>query len=273
MNRVELMAEHTSSVLGGKGSGKTTFLIFKGVEMALSGDKVVLVDAGGVINSDKLKSYGAGIEKYITLVTIKKDGLEALLNDFDELKRLMKIMYGKSNKLTILRLELTSSESKDFFNLMAPYIMKLKNSVLMVDEAQEVLPQSYADTYSQELERLIRVGRNYNVKIYLASQRPQFLSKKVMALSDVFYFGHIDYYLDARICSEIVGLEHSKSRNNLRRCLKKLETGRFYRVWNSEVEPVKINIKKIKTETITAGRRAEWINELNEDKDGEINEQ
>ena len=172
-------------------------------------------------------------------------------------------MLGNATKLTILRLELTSQETKYFFELVSEYLLRYKNLIILIDEAQEVLPQTGRENYSQELERLIRVGRNYNTIIFLASQRPQFLNKKVMALSDIFYFGNIQYYLDARICSEILGIVTTKDKNNLRRGLKSIKLGKFYRIKEGRVEIIAYNLQSGKVEMQNT-KQITWLGENNE---------
>ncbi len=256
----ELIEEHTQTILGGKGSGKTTLLIYKGVELSPTERKVLLIDCGGVITKTKLSQFPTEIRDKIRLVSLQKKGLSRIVESKKQLLTLLKLLLGNNEKLTILRLELTASESWVFFQLVSEYLLKLKNLVVMIDEAQEVLPQAGSGNYSQELERLIRVGRNYNTVVYLSSQRPQYLNKKVMALSDIFYFGHMDYYLDSRICSEILGIVATKDRNNLRRSLKSIKLGKFYVVKDGKISLVKYDIKTGKEEVVIT-KPVTWLGE------------
>ncbi len=254
----ELINEHTQTILGGKGSGKTTLLIYKGVDLIHNSRKVVLIDCGGVITKTKLSQYPEQIKAKIRLMGLQRKGLEAILGSKKQLKFLLTGLLSNDRKLTILRLELTSQESRYFFDCVSEYLLRYKNLIILIDESQEVLPQNGRENYSQELERLVRVGRNYNTVIFLASQRPQFLNKKVMALSDIFYFGNIQYYLDSRICAEILGVSLTKDKNNLRRGLKSLKLGKFYRIKEGRIEIINYDISSGKEQT-TSTKDITWL--------------
>jgi len=262
----ELLERHTHGLLGGKGSGKTTFLLMKAVESISDKQKVVLIDCGGVINQEKVD--GCGVENHINLMVLKKKGLEAMLAGKTAYRTLLNHLTENRKKVTVLRLELTALESRDFFNAVSPILLKLRNIVLLVDEAEEVLPQQGRETYSSELERLIRIGRNYNIVVFLATHRAQDLNKRVLALADVYYFGKITHYLDARICAEITGIDSTKARLNFRNSIKNLKVGNFYEVFGSDVSLLKYNLENKKLERIF-GRPTQWKNII--DEGGKIN--
>lgn len=255
----ELMSAHTQAVLGGKGSGKSTFLILSGIELLEDKNKSILFDVGGIITQDKLKQIK--VKDKINLMSISKSGLNNIKEHKEALKKSLQLIVDNRGILTIVRMELTAQESKEFFNIIIPFLMEIKNLNILIDEAQEVLPQNTKNSYSEELERMIRIGRNMNIKIFLATQRPQYLNKRALALCDIYYFGRIEYYLDARVCSEIIGIDGTKSRRNFRYSLKKLKVGNFYEIERDNATLIKYNLETQKLNNVF-GRPTEWQKEM-----------
>ena len=249
----ELLDQHTISVLGGKGSGKTTFLVLEGIRRAYE-KKSLLIDCGGIITLKKLKSLGVANKVRLLAVTQK---LVLQLEDRKNLKEFFKFLFRDRRVLFVLRLELTATQSGQFFNLICPDLSQLKNIVLLIDESQEVLPQ-LGRGYSPELEKLVRLGRNFNITIYLGSQRPQSLDKKVLGLVDMHYFGKMTYYRDINILSEILGLGGAKIKSEFQRSIKRLNTGVFFEIFQENVSTVKYDIQKRELETIM-NRPSAWV--------------
>jgi len=257
MKPEELLSNHTIALMGGKGSGKTTFLVLEGLKQAIN-NKTILIDCAGIISTEKLALVG--IKTKIRLIPITAKNLLSLENK-KNLKRFLKFIYKGVNTLTILRLELTSKESADFFNIVSPYFLKVGNLNLLIDESQEVLPQNTLATYSSELERLIRIGRNYHVRVFLASHRPQYVNKRVLGLVDTFYFGRLTYMNDIKVLADIIGLSGAETIRKFTRSIKALKTGVFYHIENDKISVEKYNLEFGDIEEFK-GKVAEWQKQL-----------
>ena len=113
----ELISKHTQAVLGGKGSGKTTFLVLEAQQLMEEKRKVILIDCGGVINKQKLEA--SGLKTGFKLFRVDKSLLDKCKDNEEHLKLLLGLMLKTPSKITVIRLELTSMEQAEYFDLIS----------------------------------------------------------------------------------------------------------------------------------------------------------
>jgi len=170
--KIENATQRTICVLGQKGTGKTQTL------------KLIAYS---------LLSYDAGVYVFDLLNIIRIDGYRKIVvnkKDYDK-GQMLATMMNSNKKMRVvigfegfLQGELTTFIS-DVFARWKP-----NNSIIIIDEIHEILPESVlGGEYSFEAERAIRHWRNAkddsgNCGFVFSSQRPQFVSKKILSLCD-----------------------------------------------------------------------------------------
>ena len=174
---------HTVTIMGSKGQGKTRLLM----AMAYTDN-----------NRLKIVWDTVGIMENLPSVRIEA---KSLIKNIEHLeKNLIEIIpfaVQKNIPLVIDCSGLKKSELVEFADLFSEYLMLNKiECSLYIDEVGDYIPQNHMG-YSERLEQLIRVGRNYNISpVVLITQRPQKASKDCLALSDVYVTFQLNFSLD-----------------------------------------------------------------------------
>lgn len=75
--------------------------------------------------------------------------------------------------------------------------------MIIVDEVHFIAPQM-GGTRSHNFLRFAKTCRNYNTGLIVTSQRPQSVSKEVLALCDIYIIGRVIYPLDRKICMDLI---------------------------------------------------------------------
>jgi hypothetical protein len=80
-----------------------------------------------------------------------------------------------------------------------------KNCLIFADEVQDICPEKGMGlTFSEEFERAVRHWRNDNVGFIIATQRPAFTSKRVLALTDLLIVGAVTWPNDKKVLEELI---------------------------------------------------------------------
>lgn len=128
--------------------------------------------------------------------------------DANKIKKLVSILREK--KKVILHLEnFLVSELVEIVNNLSKALLAYKwdNLMVIIDEVGDYIPQDKNAGYAQELERLIRIGRNYGItKMVLITQRLTKPNKEALALSESFIIFKTTYHLDTERLRELFGL-------------------------------------------------------------------
>lgn len=247
-----LSSAYTVAIVGNKGSGKTVLLEHLAMKFYERGDDVVYIDAvGASFEHAKSGTLDDTLFNWINIDISKID--EDVLKKY--IARLIKV--DSINAFNLMYL--TQKEKVDVADKLFRILQKIKNYVLIIDEIQELTPQLRGH-YSQETERIIRVGRNFGIKpVIFSSQRPQTVSKQVLALSDVFIIKKIDYYRDANVLGEIVGVSGKNNLVKFRRQLKNLKVNESYIVSSNSAEKVFFDLETKKFYLPVARRPVSWF--------------
>ena len=210
----EILSYNTLTIAGLKGTGKTFAL-----SILANADKrkSIILDTLGVITKNKL------IKKAIYIKITKNDlelkKLAKALNN--ALKNYEKVVFDLS---FLIPKELV--QFSDYLSLLLSIKKEDVKISLYIDEIAEYLPQTRAPTYSYELERVVRVGRNFGIEtIIMTTQRLQKASKDVLALSEAFIFFKIIYDIDRKLIRELIN-EEKEFFESLENDLMKLEKGK-----------------------------------------------
>ncbi len=253
IEKMGLTESFTVAIVGNKGSGKTVLLEKLATDFFESGRDVIYIDVIGATfehakNHEVDDSYFNWVN--VDIAKVEEDVLKKYI------AKVIKVDHINAFNLMML----TQREKVEFANRLFKILQKIKDYVLIIDEIQELTPQ-LRGSYAEEVERIIRIGRNFGIKpIIFSSQRPQVVSKQVLALSDIFIIKKIDYYRDADIIAEIIGLG-KEGRKKLRRQLKNLKVNESYLVQGNYAEKIIYDIEKQKFFLPIAGRKVEWFEE------------
>ncbi|HIQ50295.1 MAG TPA: ATP-binding protein [Nanoarchaeota archaeon] len=215
-DKMEILSKHTISILGIKGYGKT---VASSILTNNINDKVVIViDTVGAYTRDRLikKAEYIRIKRIGNRKEVIKKGLISSLKQIREMKVVFDISRLKRQELVI------------FIDVLAELLLELGEKgnyfVLVIDEIGEYLPQNRI-VYSEELERVIRIGRNYNISpVIMITQRPQKVAKDVLALSDTYIIFKTIHQLDREKIKELLGLSKEEFRD-IENILKNLKIG------------------------------------------------
>jgi DNA helicase HerA-like ATPase len=182
---IQNLTQRTISILGGKGSGKTTTMKMLA---KVSPVPVVLFDP---LNVMKVQGFKRMIVNKATITKGKETAV--LLNKF------------KKENIIIAFHELLQKEQATFLNDLFAH-WKPENSLIGIDEVHEVTPESgVSGQYAPEVDRAVRHWRNRNVGFVLSSQRPASVDKNVLALTDLLILYRMTWTHDIEATKKILG--------------------------------------------------------------------
>ncbi len=174
--------------MGQKGTGKTFAAAILG---HCINKKVFYIDTVGVWSKLKLIPGAA-------YVKMGKVGENKLWKTFNT-------CYSKYKAVVLDLSYYIQSELVDFMNSFCRWALTIGNMAVIVDEVGDYCPQ-YREVYSVELERLVRIGRNYGVEpIIMITQRPQKVNKEILALSDFYIIFRVMHNLDREKIKDLLG--------------------------------------------------------------------
>lgn len=184
--------EHTTiGIVGQKGTGKTRYALQLANQ---AGINIVYVDPVGIAVKYKLMKGAYVIVKGLTDFRSLKGQLANKRQNY-----VFDVSYLRRDELIV------------FMDMLSRVLLEVGNYGLFIDEAPEFLPQGGSKYYSEELERTIRIGRNFGIRpILLITQRPQRIDKNAFALCDCYMFFRVVYPLDRGKIRELLNLSEDE---------------------------------------------------------------
>jgi DNA helicase HerA-like ATPase len=188
--KIDNITQRRAGIIGGPGTGKTTTL--KIIALAFPPHiKLYIFDPLNVIPEMP------GFEK----IRIKKTDIDKG-GEFG--KFLNKINLGKKKGIIFSFIKLLQSEQSIFTDELFK-VWNPKDCVIAFDEIHEFTPERGMEMkYGSETERAIRHWRNQNVGFIFTSQRPAFVSKKVLGLADFLILFRITWTADVKVIKELL---------------------------------------------------------------------
>lgn len=115
----------------------------------------------------------------------------------------------KKNETVVVAFDrLLGEEIVQFVDSFVPSI-RMQSGMWMFDEVHEFVPQS-APGYSREVERMVRHTRNDNNAVLMTTQRPAFVAKNVLALTDFMLLFRLSYPNDLDVVSKLLATSTRK---------------------------------------------------------------
>jgi len=182
---VDNATQRTVSVIGGKGTGKTTLLM-----MLLKQQSPVLTyDPLSVI---KAKSID-GIRVNLRVKDIDPERVAALMKVTNStLKKGDNMIFAFDNMI--------QEEEIAIANMTLP-LLNHKHGYVFFDEIHEFVP---LHSQSLEVERYIRHCRNQDVGVFMTSQRPATVHKNVLALTDYLVLFRVTWAHDLKAVRDLL---------------------------------------------------------------------
>jgi DNA helicase HerA-like ATPase len=187
--KINNITQRRVAILGGPGTGKTSTLKIMclrcppNIKLYVFDPLEVIPEMPGFykINVSKKEiEKGAEFGKFLNTMKIGKD------------KKGVIISYKK----------LLQKEQNDFTNSLFG-AWNPKDCLIAFDEIHEFTPEmGMKMEYGSETERSIRHWRNQNCGFILTSQRPSFVSKRVLGLADYLILYRLTYHADVKAIKE-----------------------------------------------------------------------
>jgi dephospho-CoA kinase len=197
--------QRTITVIGGKGTGKTTL-----IKMFIDLPEGFLVfDPLNVINFESENLFRIGI---------KKDDSEKRIKD---IAKIVNKFLGEKKKIILFFSEMVKDEIKDKMEILFP-ALNIKDCFVVFDEIHEFVPHFGG---SVEIERFIRHCRNKNIGIIMSTQRPASVATNVIALTDYLILFRITWKNDTKAVQEI--LQYKLDKDQQKNVIGKLQTYDF----------------------------------------------
>ena len=184
--KVNNITQKTIALLAQKGGGKSTLIRMIGEK--LDGKlPIIILDPVGGTSVQSAKFY----QMKVTSDNLTGHTMKWLKKEWE-------------NKSTVL-IDTSRLNTPDyvewaeaFFNL--PW---LKDGLIIVDETHFLVPQMRGK-YCLNFQKFVKVCRNDNVGVIVSSQRPQSVSKEILALTDQYIIGRIVYTSDREIALSLI---------------------------------------------------------------------
>ena len=179
------ITQRTVGHIGGKGTGKTT-LIGLALDALPRGMPAVVIDPLNVVKG--------GDRKYlVNKKSLNYGGIMAKVVN-EDLKKGRVVVMGFNSLIGL--------ETVPFMDAFLPNI-ELSHGMWFFDEMHELTPQQ-GGAYSYEAERIVRHTRNNDNGVWMTTQRPAFVDKKVLALSDYLLLFRVTYPNDLEVVDKLV---------------------------------------------------------------------
>lgn len=186
--RVENITQRTFCIVGGKGTGKTQTLKMLAVKAEELKLPLVVFD---LLNVIRIQGWNR--------ITVARKSYTVGGELGYKMQRIMQ------KRLIISFVDMNQDESSKFIDDMFR-TWNFSNGLIFVDEVHEIAPERGMQMeYSSEFERAIRHWRNRNVGFILTTQRPAFVSKKVLALTDFVLLYRLTWPNDIKVVKELIG--------------------------------------------------------------------
>lgn len=184
--KVSNVTQKTVSIIGQKGAGKSTLIRMIGESFDGNVPCIILDPVGG----QAVKSN--------TFFQVKVTSS----NMSGSLQKWLKETWEKKGTVLVDTSRLTTPEyvewGDQFFNQVW-----LKDGIIIVDETHFLVPQMRGK-FSLQFQKFAKICRNDNVGLIISSQRPQSVSKEILALTDVYVIGRVVYTSDREITMSLI---------------------------------------------------------------------
>lgn len=205
-------------ISGTSGYGKTNLAFHLARIMMRKGTKVLVFDPSQAWYKSSVPS--------IYRITDYKDFVKKGYPEADNIVYDLSILYVEQQKDVIKNIV-----KKEF--MKAVNAKRRPNKVFVFEECQLLIPQGrLRSSEAQEILRLITVGRNFNLRFILLTQRPATVDKTCVSLCGQKYLGRVDELNDIRYLRNWIG-NHVKK-------LPSLDVGQFIYDKGSETEIIKV---------------------------------
>lgn len=177
--------QRTISVIGGKGTGKTTLLMM----LLKDNSPTIVYDPLSVINADAVNA---------TRVNLKTKDI-----DPERIGALMKVTNAtlkKGGNMVLSFNDMIQQEEIDIANLTLP-MLQHRDGYIFFDEIHEFVP---LHSQSLEVERYIRHCRNRNIGVVMTTQRPASVHKNVLALTDYLVLFRVTWAHDIQAVRDLL---------------------------------------------------------------------
>lgn len=181
--KVNNATQRTVTIIGGKGTGKTTLI------------KMLLAQETSVLCLDPLNVINGEIDAY--RIPISKDDDEKKMTGIAQIVN--KILREKKNVVLYFN-EMLRDEITDKMDILFP-LLTFRNGFVYLDEVHEFTPH-YSG--SQEIHRFIRHCRNRNIGIVMTTQRPASVDTNVIGLTDYLVLFRITWKNDIEAVRELL---------------------------------------------------------------------
>jgi len=209
--QIDNITQRTISIIGGKGSGKTTTLK---LILDTSPVPVIVFDPIGTLVHPpalRIKVYPRHVEQ----ASQAAEKITQILKNLRDLPN----KDRKKRRVIISFQNMLQAEINAFMDRFLPKLT-IRDALIAFDEAHEFIPQS--GFRSTETERYIRFCRNYNIGVILTSQRPATVAKNVLALTDYLILYRLTWSHDIRAIRELIAT--MKPEREVNAILRKLQT-------------------------------------------------
>jgi hypothetical protein len=175
--------QRTVTIIGGKGTGKTTLM-----KMFLDQEKSVLVlDPLNVIKGD-IDAYRIPVRK--------EDKPEKLL----KMTKIINNLLNSKKNVVLYFNEMLKDEMVEKIDIIFP-ALSFKDGLVLIDEIHEFTPHFSG---SAEVHRAVRHWRNKNIGFVLSTQRPASVDTNVIGMTDYLILFRITWKNDIEAVKEIL---------------------------------------------------------------------
>jgi DNA helicase HerA-like ATPase len=175
--------QRTISIIGGKGTGKTTL-----IKMFLDQENTVLcLDPLNVIKGD-IDAFRIPIKKEDKEEKIKK--MATIINSLLQKKKNVVVYFN----------EMLKEEMVEKVDILFP-LLNFKDGLVFIDEIHEFTPHFSG---SAEVHRAVRHWRNKNIGFVMSTQRPASVDTDVIGVTDFLILFRITWKNDIEAIKELL---------------------------------------------------------------------
>lgn len=197
--------QRTVTLIGGKGTGKTTL-----IKMFLDQEKSVLcLDPLNVIKGD-IDAYRIPIKKEDTKEKIVK--MAKIVNN---------LLVSKKNVVIYFN-EMLKEEMVEKVDTLFP-LLSFKDGFIFIDEVHEFTPHFSG---SSEVHRAVRHWRNRNIGFVMSTQRPASVDTNVIGMTDYLILFRITWKNDLKAIEEILKRQ-VKSKEEMDEIIRNIQNSGF----------------------------------------------